>query len=138
MLAALGSMAAERGAGGTTPASAEHGRTGAQAHGRVSPRRKLAELARQRDAARAELAAARRREATLARANRDLKRAAFEEATATSVPRGDPAGKTERRFLRDREALERARGADPADGDPADGLRVAEAALATALAELTK
>jgi hypothetical protein len=67
-----------------------------------------------------------------------LKRAAFEEATATSVPRGDPAGKTERRFLRDREALERARGADPADGDPADGLRVAEAALATALAELTK
>ena len=86
-----------------------------------------------RDAARFELAAARRREATLARANRDLKRAAFEEATATSVPRGDPAGKTERRFLRDREALERAHGADPADG-----LRVAEAALATALAELTK
>ena len=51
VLAALGSMAAERDAGGTTPASAEHGRTGAQAHGRVSPRREPAELARQRDAA---------------------------------------------------------------------------------------
>ena len=125
-------MAAERDAGGTTPASAEHGRTGAQAHGRVSPRRELAELARQRDAARFELAAAAARGDAGARGPR-LERAAFEEATATSVPRGDPAGKTERRFLRDREALERAHGADPADG-----LRVAEAALATALAELTK
>ena len=132
VLAALGSMAAERETNATTSRRVEPPRRERD----VERRRELERLARQRDAALADLASARRREATLARANRDLKRAAMsiEHPSAPSAPTLKTAARLERRFLRDREALER----DAVTSSDADGLRVAEAALASALAELTK
>jgi len=58
----------------------------------------------------------------------------IEHPSAPSASTLKTAARLERRFLRDREALER----DAVSASDADGLRVAEAALASALAELTK